>query len=119
MFRFAMILIRLTTRRSDRLGQAHDVVQRAVDAIAHPDPVGARLDVDVGRPVAQALGDDQLNDLDDGRLVVDVRRLEPGGVAAKPVADLERLDLVVDVGQRAIGGADRAHDVGRRGDDRD
>ena len=30
-------------------------MQRAVDAVPDADPVGVRLDVDVGRPVAQRL----------------------------------------------------------------
>ncbi len=41
--------------RADRPRQVEHVVQRAVDAVAHPDPVLARLDVDVGGAVAQAL----------------------------------------------------------------
>ena len=57
-------------RRAHRAGQVEHVVQRAVDAVADPDPVVLRLDVDVGGAVAQRLGDDHLDDLDDRGVVV-------------------------------------------------
>ena len=71
MFMFARILMRLDDGRAHRGRQIEHVVQRAVDAEAHPDPFGLRLDVDVGGPVAQRLGDDLLDDLDDRRVLVD------------------------------------------------
>ena len=46
------------------------------------------------------------------------RSKEPGGIAAQPVADLERVHLVIDIGQRPVGRTDRRHDVGRRSHDR-
>ena len=41
-------------------GQGHGVVQGAVDAVPDPDVSVLRLDVDVGGPVAQGLGHDQV-----------------------------------------------------------
>src|SRR5439155_12590073 len=38
--------------------------QDTVDAVAHPDAVGERLDVDVAGPQADGLGDDQVDQLD-------------------------------------------------------
>ena len=78
MFMPARILIRLTSAGPMDAGQVEHVVQRAVDAVADPDPVVLRLDVDVGGAVAQRLGDDHLHDLDDRRVVVGLRGLEPG-----------------------------------------
>ncbi len=70
------ILIRLTSAGPIEPGQVEHVVQRAVDAVADPDPLALRLDVDVGGAVAQRLGDDHLDDLDDRRVLVDLRGLE-------------------------------------------
>ena len=56
MFMPAMILMRLTSAGPDRAGQVEHVVQGAVDAVPHPDPVALRLDVDVGGAVPQAPG---------------------------------------------------------------
>ncbi len=50
-------------RGPDLRGQRPHVPQCAVDAEAHPQPVGLWLDVDVLGAVAQALGDDQVDDL--------------------------------------------------------
>ena len=94
-------------RRAHRAGQVEHVVQRAVDAEPDPHPVVLRLDVDVGGAVAQRLGDDLLDDLDDRRVVVGTsrsRRGRPPGAARRaprtpapasrrrqrPVADADR-----------------------------
>ena len=52
-----------------RRGKLEHLAQRAVDAEADPHPPFGRLDVDVGRAVAQRLGDDLVDELDDRRVV--------------------------------------------------
>ena len=58
-------------RRAHRTGQRHDLVQRAVGADADAHAVGHRLDVHVGRAVAHGLLEDEVDDLDDRRVLVD------------------------------------------------
>ena len=119
MFMPAMILIRLTTRRPDRAGQVEHVVQRAVDAVAHPDPVALRLDVDVGGPVAQRLGDDHAGRPGRPARRRWRRRPRAGRRPAQRVAGLERLDLAADVAGGAVRRVERAVEVAVRGDGRD
>ena len=45
-----MILRRLTIEPRSRRGAMSRSMQHAVDPVADPDPVGERLDVDVGGP---------------------------------------------------------------------
>ena len=75
MFMLAMILMRLTTAGPMARRKVEDVVQRAVDPVADPDPLVLRLDVDVRRPVAQRLGDDPLHDLHDRCVLGDAGHL--------------------------------------------
>ncbi len=84
--------------RAHGAGQVEHVVQRAVDAVPHPDPVGLRLDVDVRGPVAQRLGDDLLHDVDDRRVASLVGRRAGAFAASLSSASLhlEGLDLRVD-----------------------
>ena len=56
----------------DRLGRAHDLVQHAVDAEAHPQVVLGRLEVDVRRAVLDRLRDQQVDVLDDRRVLDDL-----------------------------------------------
>ena len=50
-------------------GQHQDLLERTVDAEAHPDHVLGRLDVHVGGPVPLGLGQDPSDDLHDGCVV--------------------------------------------------
>ena len=59
--------------RRHRRRELDGVVERAVDAEADPQLLVLGLDVDVGGPVAQGLGDEQVHDLHDGRVVGDDR----------------------------------------------
>ena len=61
----------------DRPGRVHDLVEHAVDPEPDPQVVLGRLDVDVRRPVGHRLGDEEVDELDDGG-VLDV----PPGPAA-------------------------------------
>jgi hypothetical protein len=67
-------LQRLMTPGLDRAGRAHHLVEHAVDAVADPQVLLARLDVDVGRAVRDRLRDEQVDELDDRRVLGD--RLE-------------------------------------------
>ena len=58
----------------------HDLEQRAVDAVAHPDLVLERLEVDVARAPLHRVGQDAVDQLDDRR-VVDLRL---GGASPLP-----------------------------------
>ena len=115
------ILTRLTIAGPMEPGRSSTSLERAVDAVPDPDPVARRLDVDVGRPVAQALRDDHLHHADDRRLLVDLGGLELLGLAAQAVTRLERLDLAADLAGRLVRGVQRPVEVavGRdRGDHR-
>ena len=69
MFIPAMILMRLTSPSPMAAGSDEDLLQGAVDAEADPDDLVARLDVHVGGAVADGLGEDPVDDLDDGCVV--------------------------------------------------
>ena len=56
----------------DRLRRAHDLVQHAVDAEPDPQVVLGRLEVDVGGAVLDRLGDEQVDELDDRRVLDDL-----------------------------------------------
>ena len=66
--------------------QLDDLAERAVDAEAHPHAVFGRLDVHVGGAVAQRLGDDLVDDLDDRRVRVDDLVDRAGGSSTMSVA---------------------------------
>ena len=102
-------------------GQVEDVVQRAVDAVADPDPVRLRLDVDVRGAVAQRLGDDQLHDLDHRRVVVGRDGVHAGNVdPSVRVLRLEHPHLGTHTGEGTIGVAECLQNVGvRRHKERD
>jgi hypothetical protein len=60
-----------STLTREAIGEAHALAgrlyrlgQRAVDAVPHPDGVLEGLDVDIGGPLADALGDDPVDDLE-------------------------------------------------------
>jgi hypothetical protein len=61
-----------------------------------------RLDVDVGGPVPQALVDQQVHDLDHGRVLGDARADLGTGADRAVVLLLERLDVFGDAGQHAV-----------------
>ena len=73
MFISAMIFTRLDERRAHLGRQLDDVLERAVDAEPDPHAILGRLDVHVGGAVAQRLGDDLVDDLDDRGVRVDGR----------------------------------------------
>ena len=64
-----MTLRRVVTPALDRLRRAGDLVEHAVDAEAHTQVVGRRLDVDVRGTVAEGLAEDQVDVLDDRRVL--------------------------------------------------
>jgi hypothetical protein len=61
-------------RRLELDGRLHHLEQRTVDAVAHPQLVLERLDVDVARAPSHRLGEDAVDELDDRR-IVDLRLL--------------------------------------------
>ena len=99
--------------RAGRIGQAEHLPQRPIDPVADADLALGGLDVDVRRPVAQGLGDDLVDQLDDRRLV---RRADDGvDLLLGGVGLPELLDALVAVRQHAIVGVERRHHVvGRR-----
>ena len=102
------------------LGMLSRLDADAVDAVAHADAVGHRLDVNVGGPHADGLGDDQVDQLDDrgvgvvlggGLLVARLPRAWQVGVA------VDLLDRLVHAGarRRVEEGVDEALDLALRG----
>ena len=59
------------TRRDDRAGLAHALVEHAVDAEPDAQVVLGRLDVDVRRPLLHRLEDHEVHELDDRRFLDD------------------------------------------------
>ncbi len=92
--------------------QVEDLVQCAVDAVADAHAVGHRLDVDVGGALAHRLGQQQVHDLDDGRLLVEARG-GAVGLAGAPLglARLEDPHVLVDVRGGAVRDLDGALDL--------
>jgi len=74
----------------------------AVDAESDAQFVVERFDVDVGGAVAQRLADDAVDQLDDGRLVVEVDLARSGGDSLLLVEVLDRLHEPIDVGVGAV-----------------
>src|SRR5205823_11990395 len=64
--------------RLDVLRRPHHLVEHAVDAVADPDVDLGGLDVDVGGPVGNRLADQEVDELDDRRVLGDL--LDPGEV---------------------------------------
>ena len=105
MFMSDMTLIRLTSDGPIGPGQRRDLVQRAVGADAHAHGVGHRLDVHVGGAVVHGLLEDDVDDLDDRRVLVDdglhdgvgrLRRL------ARLEARFEHAQRVAEIGRRRV-----------------
>ena len=71
-----------------------DLVQHAVDPVAHDQPVLERLDVDVGRARSERVGDQQRHEADHRRLRREVLQLLHVGVERDLVA--AHLDVVAD-----------------------
>ncbi len=82
-------------RRLDAPRQVQQVVEHAVDPVADLQRVGIGLDVDVARAVLDGLGEDQVDELDDGRV-------------ARFVQQVGRL---LDLGDDAVGRL-AVHDLG-------
>ena len=84
-------------------------MQRAVDAVADPNPIRHGLDVDVGRAFADRLGKQEVHDLDDRRLLVDARAATLVGASGPELffPSLEDTHLLIDVGGRPIRHIDR------------
>ena len=106
-------------RRAHLGRQLDHLLERAVDAEPHAHALVGRLDVHVGRAVAQRLRDDLVDDLDDRRVVGDAAA-DSSSAAACSVRDValgERLDVGGDRRQRAVGLVDarRAPATARRG----
>ena len=110
----AMILSRLMTPDWIDLRRAHDLVQHAVDAEPDPQIAFARLDVDVGGPVRDRLGDEQVDELDDRGVVDD---LLDAGERVVFLVVVERVSQLVERLIAAVVAVDRRHQVGLGGDD--
>ena len=94
MFMPAMTLMRLTIAGPISAGSVEHVVERAVDAHPDPDLLALRLDVHVGRTVTQRLGEDEVDHLDDRRVLVDrllQRRIGGGSTTRDRRRELELL----------------------------
>ena len=120
MFMSAMTLIRLTSDGPIGPGSDVHLVQRAVGADAHAHAVGHRLDVHVGRAVAHGLLEDEVDDLDDRRVLVDdglherclglLRRL------ARLEARFEHAERVAEIGRRRVAAVERLLEVAAHGE---
>ena len=115
MFMPLMIFKRLLSAGMHADRQAERLDQVTVDAEADAQPLVERLDVDVGRAVAQRLADDAADQLDDRRLIVEAHLGGGGGNLALVVADLEGLDQALDVVVGAVGAVDEGADRRRVG----
>jgi hypothetical protein len=91
----AMIFSRLMTPAWIAARRAHDLVQHAVDAEADAQVVLGRLDVDVRRAVLDRLGDEQVDELDDRRVLDDL--LDVGESSSSSSASSRSLREVVEV----------------------
>ncbi len=74
-----------------------DLVQHAVDPVAHDQPVLERLDVDVGRARVERIGDDQRHQADHRRFGGEILQLLDVGVEGEIVA---LLDVAQDLAER-------------------
>ena len=81
----------------DALGRALHLVQHAVDAVADPQVVLGRLDVDVRGAVGDRLRDEQVHEPDDRRVVVDDLADLATGRPRPRVGVLERLRQVFEL----------------------
>src|SRR5207302_1397168 len=100
------------------LRRTHHLVEHTVDAVPHPDIGLGRFDVDVGRPVLHGLADQEVDQLDDRRVLGDL--LDAGEVvlglhlAGRQGGDvlgvaLDALVLLDRLEDRPAGGDDRAY----------
>ncbi len=104
-------------RRPHALGQVDRRGHGAVDAIAHPHVALGRLDVHVGCPLADRLGDDPVDHLHHRSVVVDVERFVVLVVGVGlVVAELEGPDVLAGVVQDVVGLVQLALDVAARAD---
>ena len=84
-----MILIREITAADKRARRRFDLVQHAVDAVAHDQPVLERLDVDVRCAHFQRIGDDQRDQPYHRRFRREILELLDVGVEADVIALLD------------------------------
>ena len=101
--------------------ELHELVERTVGTHAHPQRVVLRFDVNIRCAVADGLLEDQIQDLDHGRVLVD---FDDDGVAGigelfAPLlgALLEVAKGVVDFDVRAVAVVERPLELVLRGDD--
>ena len=106
----AMIFSREMTPPAICLGERIDLVQHAVDAVADPQVVLGRLDVDVGRAVLDRLGDQQVDEPDD-RGVLDRPRSAGQVVLVVALVVRHRGGEVVQLAVGAAEPVDRAQQV--------
>ena len=85
------------------LGRGFDVVQDAVDPVAHLQVLLERLDVNVARPRLDRLGDDQVDEPDDGGLRGQVFQLFDILDLVREALDVAVVDALDDAAQRAGG----------------
>ena len=99
----------------DAARRAHHLVQHAVDAEPDAQVVLGRLDVDVGRAVADGLGDEQVDELDDRRVLDELGDVREIGLVVGLVGRglHDRVDFAVDA-EEAF---DRLVDLARGRDD--
>ena len=97
-------MTREITAAESRRGGDLDLVQHAVDPVAHDQPVLERLDVDVGGARVERVGDEQRHQPDHRRLGGEVLQLLHVGVERDLVA--AHLDVVADdLAHRGLAGA--------------
>ena len=115
-----MILIARDHRRRQPPRRRLDLVQHAVDAVAHDEPVLERLDVDVGGARLERVGDEQVHEPDHRRLGREVLQLLHVGVERELVD--ARLDVADDLAVRRLAAAvqtlERGFELGRDRDHR-
>ncbi len=92
-------------RRRQVHGQGLDVVEGAVDPVADPQPVGLGLEVDVRSPVAEPLGEQQVDDLHHRGIDLDGGRLTLGDLG--PLAGRLR-DRVLDPVEELVVAVERS-----------
>ncbi len=96
-------MTREITAAEKRRGRRLDLVQNAVDPVAHGQTVLERLDMDVGSACLERVGDDERDEADHGRLGGEILQLLDVGVEREVVAAL--LDIADDLPDRRAAGA--------------
>ena len=79
-----------------------DVVERTVDAEPDPQVAVGRLDVDVGGPVGHGLGDEQIDELDDRRVLDDGADVREVLALAQFVGGLRREVVHLEIGRAHV-----------------